>query len=117
MRGSEKLPQGALRIAALVERSAPAIDRPRLPDEWEHQLAPVDALSAACYASMEDLSDQLGALATAIEQEPDPFVVEGLEGVDREEDSLVINLDAIRDRLSTPDHLPPPPASDRQIKR
>jgi hypothetical protein len=63
MAKSSSLPEGAARIMKLVERSAPNPDRPRLAHEWERQLAEVDVRSAACYASMEDLSDQLARLA------------------------------------------------------
>jgi hypothetical protein len=81
----DELPDGAGRVIALVERSAPNPDRPRLPEEWERQLVEIDAKSAACYASMEDLSDQLDRLAHEMD---DGVVVEEAS----EEDSLVVHI-------------------------
>jgi len=85
------LPEGAGRVMALVERSAPDPDRPRLSDEWERQLAEVDVKSAACYASMEDLSDQLDRLAADLGggAVDDGVVVEQAD----DQDSLVFHVE------------------------
>jgi hypothetical protein len=81
----DALPEGASRVLALVERSAPDPDRPRLAEEWERQLADIDAKSAACYASMEDLSDRLDRVAAEID---DGVIVEDAD----EGDSLVVHV-------------------------
>lgn len=84
----DRLPrEQSQRIAALVERSAPAIDRPRVPDEYERQLYETDRKRAAMYASIEDLVDRceqfterldelevLAAVPTAIEDDEDSLV-------------------------------------------
>lgn len=81
---------------ALVERSAPDPDRPRLSEEWERQLAAVDAKSAACYASMEDLSDQLDRLAHELD---DGVVVEQAA----DDDSLAVRVEEVhRDMVALP---------------
>lgn len=84
----DELPEGAGRVMALVERSAPDPDRPRLSDEWERQLADIDAKSAACYASMEDLSDQLDRVARELD---DGVVVEQAA----DDDSLAVRVEEV----------------------
>ena len=65
---TESLPdQTQPRIQALVERSAPNPDRPRLSETTEKKFEPVDRKTAACYASMEDMTDQLRRLAKQLE--------------------------------------------------
>jgi hypothetical protein len=83
------LPTGAGRVIALVQRSAPDPTRPRLADEWETQLAEVEARSAGCYASMEDLSDRLDQF---IQDLSDGVVVEEIN--EEEDDSLVFHIGA-----------------------
>ena len=47
----------------IVARSAPNLSRPRMSAELEARCRSVDARSAACYANLEDLSEQLGEVA------------------------------------------------------
>lgn len=90
-----RLPQGPQRIVALVERSTPNPDRPRLSAELEAQLAELDRKSAACYALMEDISDRIAQLADKIDAEA---IVES--PID-DNDSLVHHLDDVSMRLAT----------------
>jgi division protein CdvB (Snf7/Vps24/ESCRT-III family) len=90
----EKLPDGSKRVMALVEKSRPNGQRPRMSSEFEAQLAEVDAQSAACYASMEDLSDKLDTIAQAITEE-ESVVVMPLD----DEDSAVHHLDDVSTEL------------------
>lgn len=55
------------RIRALVERSAPDPERPRLNPEHEAAFEQVDRASAACYASAEDLSFRLRRAAERVD--------------------------------------------------
>lgn len=59
----------ARRISEIVKRSAPDTTRPRLPDELEHELEPIDRASAACYANLEDLSSRFADLAADLRSE------------------------------------------------
>jgi hypothetical protein len=63
----DKLPDETLpRTATLVKNSAPNANRPRLSDEAEARLAPIEAESASCYAGIEDASDKFRKLAATI---------------------------------------------------
>jgi hypothetical protein len=84
------LPEGAQRLMALVARSAPSADRPRLGEEYEAMLRSSDIDRAACYASMEDLSDRLDRIARALAEDHTAVPVY----VDTEdEDSLVVRVE------------------------
>ena len=85
------LPTGSQRIMAIVKRSAPRKDRPRISAEFEDQLAAVDAESAACYASMEDLSDKIEQVVDRIESDG---VV--MESMDEDDDSVVTHISEVR---------------------
>lgn len=56
----------------LVARSAPSPTRPRLADHHEEVLHETDAARAACYASMEDLSDRCEVIAEIIDEVTGP---------------------------------------------
>lgn len=58
------------RIRAMAERSAPDLSRPRLSEEHERALADVERRTAACYASMEELSYQIGNLTEELKRGP-----------------------------------------------
>lgn len=72
MNHDDRLPedtQGRLRLH--VEHSSPNPDRPRLPDQVERLLAEVERRTAACYASMEELTFQVGKLVAEFQKGPD----------------------------------------------
>lgn len=52
---------------ALIKKSAPSGDRPRVSEEHERRLREADKINAACYASMEDLTDRLARARVAVE--------------------------------------------------
>lgn len=79
---------------ALVASSSPNLARPRITDRYEALLLAADQARAACYASMEDLADQLETLAEHISASDVPLRFP--EGTLCEEDSLVANLAAVR---------------------
>lgn len=58
------------RILALVERSAPNIDRPPLPAETEHRLDGVERKTAACYAEAEETTFRWRRLARQLAMGP-----------------------------------------------
>ena len=58
------------RLAAIVENSRPNPTRPRLSEERELRLADVEARSAACYASIEELTYSIQRLVKDIEKGP-----------------------------------------------
>jgi hypothetical protein len=58
------------RLLALVENSRPNPTRPRLSEERELRLADVEARSAACYASIEELTYKIHRLVKDIEKGP-----------------------------------------------
>jgi len=60
------------RIVALVENSAPDLNRPRLTPARELRLADVERRTAACYAGMEDLTYKVEKLTRDIEKGPPP---------------------------------------------
>ncbi len=91
-----RLPGDSRRIMAIVARSAPNPDRPRLPDEYEAILHPADRARAACYASMEDLSDRLASLSETIDETVDGVDVDAEETFGEDESSLVTNIAAVR---------------------
>ena len=84
-----------LRLMQLVEKSAPRPDRPRLPLPLEAKLAEVDRKHAACYASMEDLTDRLYRVAADIDHS-DITLTQKAVSVDAdddfEEDSVVRHI-------------------------
>lgn len=118
--GAGRLPKGAERVMALVTQSRPTRKRPRLSSEFEEQLAEIDAQSAACYASMEDLGDKLASIAEVIGNGGGVIV----EEMDEDADSVVTHLDEItnelrssRDRLAAaPNDDPPPPIRRLRLK-
>lgn len=59
------------RLAAIVERSRPNPDRPRLSKEIEDKLEPVEARTAACFAGMEELAYRYRQAALEIDLEED----------------------------------------------
>lgn len=54
------------RIRAIVLRSAPNIDRPRLPEEIERSLDSIERRTASCYADAENRTANLRKLARTI---------------------------------------------------
>ncbi len=81
-----RLPGQPTRTMALVAASSANPDRPRLRPEYESLLRASDCARAACYASMEDLSDKLAGLAEKLDASDGTVVV----AVDPwEDDSLV----------------------------
>jgi hypothetical protein len=84
------LPIGSERIMQLVEQSQPSQTRPKLPAEYEDLLQPIHAMSAACYASMEDLSDRIDRLAHKI-TDADGVVLEDMD----DEDSIVNHIEDV----------------------
>jgi hypothetical protein len=60
------------RIRILVEQSAPDPNKPKIPEEIESAFEPVERMSAACYASMEERTFQLQKLANEIERRKTP---------------------------------------------
>lgn len=89
-----RLPGSPTRTMALVASSSPNLARPRITDQYEAMLLAADQARAACYASMEDLADQLETLAEHISASDVP--IKFPDGTLREEDSLVTNLAAVR---------------------
>lgn len=83
------LPEGAQRLMTHIVRSAPNLERPRLSDEYEAMLHSSDVERAACYASMEDLSDRLDRIARAIAEDMTNVPVHINED---DEDSLVVRV-------------------------
>lgn len=77
-------------VRAVVQRSAPKVDRPRLPTEYEDLFRRGDAERAACYARMERMAEQLSAIVDALDSEAaEPGIVVGVN----EGDSLVHHID------------------------
>ncbi len=67
-----KLPDDTqTRIRLHVENSAPSTSRPRLPWQVENMLAEVERRTAACYASMEELTFQVGKLVAEFQKGPE----------------------------------------------
>ena len=54
------------RLRVLVENSAPNPNRPRLDEDTEKHLDPVERRSASCYADMENRTARLRKLARDI---------------------------------------------------
>lgn len=88
-----RLPGSPTRTMALVASSSPNLARPRVTARYEALLLAADQARAACYASMEDLADQLATLAESI----DASDVMLAFGTLREEDSLVAHIAAARE--------------------
>jgi len=61
----------AAQVVEAVRRSLPSLDRPRISEERERLLAPIDQASAACYAALEQTARQFERLAQAIESSAD----------------------------------------------
>lgn len=90
------------RIMKLVERSASNRSRPVLPPEYEDQLRPVHAGSAACYASMEDLGDRLERFASQIDETPVEVTLSeaGIVTAEIGDDISVVNhMEDVREEL------------------
>lgn len=58
------------RILALVERSSPNIDKPKLPPDVEYRLDPIERKTAACYAEAEEATFRLNKLARKLAARP-----------------------------------------------
>lgn len=86
---SSPLPEGAQRLMTHIVRSASSAGRPRLSDEYEAMLRSSDVERAACYASMEDLSDQLDRIARVL---ADDFISVPVHINEDDEDSLVVRV-------------------------
>jgi hypothetical protein len=70
-RPSERFPTDpVMRVVRIADRSMPSIDRPRLSEELEKKLEPVERASAACYAEAEELTFQLRAAAEYLKRPP-----------------------------------------------
>lgn len=70
-RPSERFPTNPiLRVVRIAERSMPDPDRPRLSDELEKKLEPVERRTAQCYAEAEELTFQLRAATEYITNPP-----------------------------------------------
>ena len=87
-----RLPRPPTQTMALVASSSPKLARPRLTSPYEALLLAVDQARAACYASMEDLADQLETLAERISASVMPVALDETW----DDDSLVTNLAAVR---------------------
>lgn len=62
-----RLPNDTMpRLAALVIRSKPSTERPRLSTESELRLEGIEAEKAACYASMEEMTYQFQDLTNQL---------------------------------------------------
>ncbi len=62
-RPSERFPTNPiLRVVRIAERTLPDPDRPRLSDDLEKKLEPVERRAAQCYAEAEELTYQLRAV-------------------------------------------------------
>jgi hypothetical protein len=59
-----------LRVVRIADRSMPNLDRPRLSDELEKRLEPVERMSAVCYAEAEELTFQLRAVTEYLARPP-----------------------------------------------
>lgn len=66
-RPSERFPTDpVLRVVRIADRSLPNPDRPRLSEDLEKRLEPVERKSAQCYAEAEELIYQLRAAAAEV---------------------------------------------------
>lgn len=62
-----RLPSKTLpRIVALVQRSQPSTERPRMAEDVEARLDHIERDTAACYASMEEVTHQTLQAAKAL---------------------------------------------------
>ncbi len=66
-----RLPKRTIpRIAAIVERSLPNPDRPRLPDEnMERRLEPTERKTAICYAGLDSLIEETWRVVEELRRE------------------------------------------------
>jgi hypothetical protein len=87
--------KNGVRIRALVERSHPNPERPKLRPELEEQLHELDRRSASCYAELELLSEQFSDLACEMDDDDEAAIPAEIE----EEDSLAISLDEARESV------------------
>lgn len=94
-KGNGVLPTGSARIMHLVEQSQPSSTRPRISEEFEAQLQPVHAKSAACYASMEDIGDQLDRLSHRIDDDESVIVGE----MNEDDDSISVRINEVATEL------------------
>lgn len=94
-------------ISEAVVRSAPNPDRPRLSEEHEKRLYESDRQRAACYAEIEDITEQLKEVAddlTAIDTTPaeQPIRIEFEDdSFGEEESSLVIAIESVKQATQT----------------
>jgi hypothetical protein len=56
----------AARVRLIVDRSQPDPDRPRLSEELEKRLEPIERTTAQCYAEAEELTYQIRRAAEAV---------------------------------------------------
>lgn len=82
-------------IGEAVAKSAPNPDRPRLSEEFEKRLHDTDRERAACYAQIEDVSEQAKKVADELSSDPECAVPIEVEA--DEETSLVIAIAQVRD--------------------
>lgn len=62
-RPAERFPTNPiLRVVRIADRSLPNPDRPRLSEDLEKKLEPIERKSAQCYAEAEELTFQLRAV-------------------------------------------------------
>jgi hypothetical protein len=54
------------RKAQIAERARPNPNKPRLPDAYENMLTPLDAKTAECYSTAEELTYQWAELAALL---------------------------------------------------
>ena len=67
-RPSERFPTNPiLRVVRIAERSMPDPYRPRLSEELEKKLEPIERESARCYAEAEELTFQLRDVTRELE--------------------------------------------------
>ncbi len=94
MRPTRRLPTDPVpRALALVERSRPSTNRPRLTDpELEARMAAMEAERAMDYAEREDVIDRLDRVAETIDESADGVVRVELD----DDDSVVHHLRNLR---------------------
>ena len=91
---ARRLPDEPVRTAVLVAASSPKLHRPRMRTELEDMMHNNDRERAACYASMEDLSDRMVGLADQIDSGPVSIDFDSAD--DWTEDSLVVSIAVAR---------------------
>lgn len=79
-------------IAKLVTHSMPSFDRPRLAEEYERKLAPVDGKAAGYYAANEVLLDEIDHLVSELYRDEGVIV----ETFGEDENSLVTSIESVQ---------------------